>query len=709
MKNPGPYAAYADAACFVGAFAALLFSAAPGRSWMDAGELGAAAVQLGVAHPTGFPVYLLGAKATSLLPAGELALRLNLFSALCGALACLLAARLCRALVPAPAGLPAGLFTAALVLCGTTFWTQANVIEVYAPSLAATLLGLVLLARVLRDPGDARALWLLAFAAGFATGLHATLRIAAVATLLALLAHADTRRLLLRNLGVAIAAFALGFAAELYLPLASARGPTVDWGAPATWPRWLEHLTAARIRRAFVDEIGVLDSVRLWHHLGVFAEQLSETITAVGLPLVAVGVLVALRRAAGLGLALGAILGADVAFAVLVNPMGLAERQTGLPAQVMAVLFVGVALGAVLGRTLAAASGKARGRRALGLVATGLVGALALGLLASAATTGLDEKLRQRDHGAADLVDATLSELPTSAVVFTRSDDLSAGVLYAQGVEAARPDLTHLVRQHVWDRRYVRRALRQLIDADAPLLQGDREARIRAQTASLTYVVQRAREHARTIAWESADDDSTAGVPLFPAGLLFQAEPLSFGPAPRPKLDTLLRASPAPTPMTRRYASLLWDRLGRAFSASPAPEATDRAESAFREAVRAAADAGSPWNNLAVLLSRRGRRIEAITAAKEATRHEPLKASYWANLGLFCLQAGDDGGADKAYRRATRLAPGDPRPAVGLGLLAARAGRRDEARRLLERALELGATGETRRDALINLEILKRP
>jgi hypothetical protein len=70
---------------FVAAWLAML----PGVAFWDTGELQAVAPVLGTAHPTGFPTYvLLGWLASVLLqPFGEPAFRMNLFSALCLALA----------------------------------------------------------------------------------------------------------------------------------------------------------------------------------------------------------------------------------------------------------------------------------------------------------------------------------------------------------------------------------------------------------------------------------------------------------------------------------------------------------------------------------------------------------------------------------------------------------------------------------------------
>jgi hypothetical protein len=61
---------------------------APTVTLVDSGELTAAARFLGVAHPPGFPLYLILAHLISLLPLGSIAVRINFASAIFAALAC---------------------------------------------------------------------------------------------------------------------------------------------------------------------------------------------------------------------------------------------------------------------------------------------------------------------------------------------------------------------------------------------------------------------------------------------------------------------------------------------------------------------------------------------------------------------------------------------------------------------------------------------
>src|SRR4051812_33381784 len=106
------------------AFAVLVAAVAPGLYLGDSGELTTAAFTLGVAHETGFSLFCLLGKAATLLPFGEVAFRVNLLSALAGALAAMLACRVVRSAAPEPDVVAAvgGVGAAALLLCNATFF-----------------------------------------------------------------------------------------------------------------------------------------------------------------------------------------------------------------------------------------------------------------------------------------------------------------------------------------------------------------------------------------------------------------------------------------------------------------------------------------------------------------------------------------------------------------------------------------------------------
>src|SRR5204862_1958603 len=76
------------AAVFVVAALLYTLTLAPTVTLVDSGELILAAWGTGVAHPPGFPLWVMLAHLASLLPFGNVAVRINFSSALFAALAC---------------------------------------------------------------------------------------------------------------------------------------------------------------------------------------------------------------------------------------------------------------------------------------------------------------------------------------------------------------------------------------------------------------------------------------------------------------------------------------------------------------------------------------------------------------------------------------------------------------------------------------------
>src|SRR5947207_5033053 len=72
---------------FLVALIVYTWTLAPTVTLVDSGELIVAAYGLGVAHPPGFPLWVMVAQLASLLPVGNVAVRINFSSALFAALA----------------------------------------------------------------------------------------------------------------------------------------------------------------------------------------------------------------------------------------------------------------------------------------------------------------------------------------------------------------------------------------------------------------------------------------------------------------------------------------------------------------------------------------------------------------------------------------------------------------------------------------------
>ena len=200
--------------------------------YRDSGEMACAAWTLGVAHQPGYPLYIISAKLFSLIPLGNPAWRLNLYSALAGIGGVLVFWR-----VAAAAFSPLAAFFAALLLgFNFTLRTVSSVPEMYALNFffAALLL-------FCASQSGARAVMLSAFLLGLGMANRMDLVLSAPALLLLLwpsLKEGGWTGLL-----KAAGFFFLGFSLYLYLPFRSSGWPLFDWSHPADLKTFLAVIT----------------------------------------------------------------------------------------------------------------------------------------------------------------------------------------------------------------------------------------------------------------------------------------------------------------------------------------------------------------------------------------------------------------------------------------------------------------------------------
>lgn len=209
--------------------AVYLMTAAPSITWChdgaDGAELAAAVASGGIAHPPGYPTYLLLGRLFALLPFGDIAYRLNLMSAFFAAATIALTYLLLdRLLDYAPRGSSflRGLAAAGAALAlafSPVFWSQATIAEVHSLNAFFVILTSLLVA-------TGRPSWS-AFALGLGLGNHLTL--AFWASGLAYIAAA-------RGWGLRAGALPLflGLAVYLYLPLVALGDPPLNWGNPSS-------------------------------------------------------------------------------------------------------------------------------------------------------------------------------------------------------------------------------------------------------------------------------------------------------------------------------------------------------------------------------------------------------------------------------------------------------------------------------------------
>ncbi len=263
------------------AFALFLRTLAPGLLWGDSAEFQFAAWLGGFAHPTGYPLYLmLGWLWTHVLPWGNPAWRMNLFSAAWGGAAVglvyLVAVRAFRLLDGAVGWSAVPFFPRLVALClaavfaaSPTFWSQAVVAEVYtlhAAFVAALLLALLTWAES-STAMCVRALYSLALLCGLSLAHHRTtlLLLPAIAVFLWLARRPESsgRPCLEQRVGrrvlIGSALFLAPLLLYLYIPLRASQVPysqltlSPDQSLPlyhTTVAGFLEHISGSTFSTA---------------------------------------------------------------------------------------------------------------------------------------------------------------------------------------------------------------------------------------------------------------------------------------------------------------------------------------------------------------------------------------------------------------------------------------------------------------------------
>ncbi len=288
------------AAAFLAGTAALtayLLTVLPGVGFIDGGELATVACTLGIAHPTGYPLFTLLGWVFSRLPLAHAEIaRLNVMAAiLCSAAAGTLVLVFRRVILLCGRNRPEHPYATVSALGGslflafsTTYWAQALEVEVYP--LHLLLLSLILLAFLragLPLPGEAaggRHWYLFAYAVGLAFTNHMTTVLLAPGLIYLYFARQGSSRASWTRLARMSVPFLAGLSLYLYVPIRASRPPVLNWGYAVTPERFLWHVTGKQYQVWMFSSMDVVQ-----RQLSYFLGGLPGEFTYAGLLLCAAG------------------------------------------------------------------------------------------------------------------------------------------------------------------------------------------------------------------------------------------------------------------------------------------------------------------------------------------------------------------------------------------------------------------------------------
>jgi hypothetical protein len=395
----------------------------PGVSVGDWAEAEMVPAQLGILHPTGYPLYTLLVKAFTLIPVGSVAWRANLFSAVAAALAVGVAVLIAIRLHVRPV-VAVG---AALCLAFTgTLWEEATFSEMNGFHLLLAAL-LIHRALVWRDEHRHRDLVIGALLGGLCVSNHGLA--ITVVPLVFLFVLIDARHeiaaapLVLVQAG---AAFVIGLLPYLYLPLRALAGPSDQYGKFLSWDGFFAHVSGAQFRgdMHFLS----LDSLRAaWAAMPQVIDHLVTTSNVAFIVLGVVGLALLVVRDRWFGSML-LVLG-------LVNVYFYANYLGDLSHYLLlSWLILAIGLAVAVDWVVSVAVRLLGGR---GAVIQYAVLVLAVVLLAS--NWSIHDQSNNQD--AELMTEQIFAALPPNAVLLTYWDALTA-LSYKHCIEGVRPDVS---------------------------------------------------------------------------------------------------------------------------------------------------------------------------------------------------------------------------------------------------------------------------
>jgi hypothetical protein len=337
-------------AILVGALCAALYglTVAPSATWYDMAELPAAAYFLGIAHSTGYPLYLLLGKLASFVPLGDIGYRVNLCSAAFATLTVVIVFFIAWDLSQRRG---AAALAALTLGASSTLWANATQAETHALNALFTALITYLLLTWQRT--GRRAPLLAAFAAlGLAMGNHHLIQFFGPAmpvywAMVSRQKSAIWESRLQPRLPLLALLFLAGFAINLYLPIRAAQKPVMMWADASDWRIFWRMVATGQGSGSLGAQL-VFDPLVLWARLRRLALFPPYELTLIGLALALWG---AVRLWRGnRALMLYALVGSGLTFLFMLS-YGIHDvYDYFLPLYVMASTWLGVGTAALLER-----------------------------------------------------------------------------------------------------------------------------------------------------------------------------------------------------------------------------------------------------------------------------------------------------------------------------------------------------------------------
>ena len=245
---------------FIIPFAVYFITLAPSVTFIDSGELATVASKLGVAHPTGYPLFTILGNVFTRIPIGDEIFRLNLMCAVFSSLSAMvffnivlmLGVRIVDEMKDvkiSESDLLNLCLSGSLILAfSKTFWDTANAIEVYSLHTLLIVSCLYLILKASGEISDKGILsrdryWLaFAFVLGLSFTNHLSTVFLSVGCLYLYFASNGFRELSLKRILYMVIPFLLGLTVYAYI-IVRADNNVISWGNPHNFENFWRHFT----------------------------------------------------------------------------------------------------------------------------------------------------------------------------------------------------------------------------------------------------------------------------------------------------------------------------------------------------------------------------------------------------------------------------------------------------------------------------------
>ncbi|MFN3967048.1 MAG: DUF2723 domain-containing protein, partial [Endomicrobiia bacterium] len=283
---------------FILTFGIYLSMCCPTVTSDDSGELSGVCATLGIAHPSGYPVYSVVGKIINIFfPFGNNAYRTNLVSVLFGALTVTFIFYLIANLTQTNTFFIflLSFFSVLIVAFSKHFISMAIVTEVY--TLNSFFAVIILLFMFYNKIPIEKRFYFISFIFGLSIGNHITIVFILPCILLWLILNYKDINFTFKKIVIAMFFLLLGISIYLYIPLRSVKEPLFDWEDPQTLKRFFNLVRRARYGGHIAQGKPLPITLSfIFQEFKLFIEMLSENITSFGVIVFFVLLLLTIRN-----------------------------------------------------------------------------------------------------------------------------------------------------------------------------------------------------------------------------------------------------------------------------------------------------------------------------------------------------------------------------------------------------------------------------